>query len=189
MFIQLKTFRSYIKTSATLATSTQKHEAFPTCFRKFMSLFIEPKCKFVIKVHVVQNFNMLFKSFQSITEPCSLHLRPHTALRTLCSLYEQKSISFYWECGWPHRVPYVACVAYVALCVATQIFNKRRHFSVRIAKHSVRTVRGVRSAVWPQLKTWTVSARSRIRIIEFESHSWHRYLCVFILCLCCLVCR
>ena len=36
----------------------------------------------------------------------SLKIQPHRALRTLCSLYEQKNISLYCQCDWRHRLPY-----------------------------------------------------------------------------------
>jgi hypothetical protein len=37
---------------------------------------------------------------------------PHKVLRTLCSLYEQKNISFYWQCEWPHRALRTLCSLY-----------------------------------------------------------------------------
>jgi hypothetical protein len=62
-----------------------------------------------------------YNQLQQFTVNDCIKAWPHGALRTLCSLYEQKNISFYWQCDWPRRVPYVACVAYVTLCVAAAL--------------------------------------------------------------------
>jgi hypothetical protein len=64
--------------------------------------------------------------------------RGHTALptsriRTLCSLYEQKNIFFYWQCDWPHRALRTPRTQHAELCVARHIVNKWRDFSGRIA--------------------------------------------------------
>jgi hypothetical protein len=49
---------------------------------------------------------------EPITVTTRSTLRPDGALRTLCSLYQQKNISFYWHCVWPHRALRTLCSLY-----------------------------------------------------------------------------
>jgi hypothetical protein len=93
----------------------------------------------------MQYFRLIFGEFvrEFHFDPCikyclnvRLELRPHSALRTLwslCLLYEQKNISFYGQCDWPHRALRTPRTLRTELRVASHIANKIIYFSVRIA--------------------------------------------------------